>query len=64
MIRPTHLDRTDADASDPRNPENQTMWYEHDNEEYRCQGCCDCQRMMKNAGDICTECQLYIAEYA
>ena len=60
MIRPTHLDRTDADASDPRNPENQTMWYE---QVIPCD-VLDCPNEVRTCGAMCETCRVECEELA
>jgi len=37
---------------------------EPESDEYDCAGCYDCKVQMSKPGEICTECLMYIAEYA
>jgi len=52
--------RTDADASDPRNPENQTMWYE---QVIPCD-VLDCPNEVRTCGAMCETCRVECEELA
>ncbi len=57
-----NINPDNRDANNPLAPWNNDA--EPESDEYDCAGCYDCKVQMSKPGEICTECLMYIAEYA